>query len=1152
MPMDREAEIADLLQRARTAESDAGLELAGRAVTLSREGGSPGSLANALTVLGTIRETAGDLVGAETPFLEARAVRREAFGEASMEAAVSAEDLAVLHYRKSDYAGAVPFFQEALAIRRRLSPDGDASVARLLNNLAMMFDMMGSFAEGEPLLEEALAIRRRVLGDDDFETTATMLNLAGLLRQRADHAGAEARIQEALSIRRRTLGEDHVEVAHCLNDLADLYADMSRFAEAEPLFARSLDIVCAALGEDDVAVAVALDNLASIQMARGDYAAAGPRIRRAHEILHARGSKLDEANSLHQLGYWATQTGDLAEAKRALLGALELKRSLLGDDHPDVAITIDVLATVHHALGEYDEADARYREALRIRRARLGGDHPAVAVTLQSLACLHRDMGDFEAALPLFQQALDMQRRCFGDVHVEVAVILDNLAELHLLQRDYTAAEGAFQEAMRIHRALFGEESRAYAMSLDGLAQVRAAAGERESVRPLYEEALALRKKALGDDDPDVAASLLSIAFFEAMSSRFDAAEARFREAIAGIHRTLGEDHLLHYRARRGLAILQVQAERDADARAAMESLFPEEDRLVERVFAVASERQRNAYLASIADTLDFLLTLVRRALRSTPEMARLALDYVLRRKAMQTDALATQRDLILGGRHPELAGELQEIAALRAQIAQRSLTGPGPDGLEEHARTLAAWRERAERIESDLAGRIPEMNRDGVLRTATRAAVAAALPEGSVLIEIVRYREWVAHPPEGADDPYPRRYLALVLRAGDPDGVRAVDLGMAGEIDDLATRFRASLGAPDGADRRLLPVPDMAADPPAGARLRAAVLAPIEALLGEARHLFIAPDGELSCIPFEVLPSADGRLLIDEYAVSYVGVGRDILRFGARSTVPAEPPLVIADPDFALAAPAETTAPDPATDAAPKARSRAHGRGALSFERLPGTRVEGMEIAARLGVAPWLGDDALEGRLKGHRSPRVLHIATHGFFFAPADRPPAPPEDMLDRLIAAGREDPLLCSGVALAGASTWFAGGTPPREAEDGVLNGRDVSALDLCATELAVLSACDTGLGEIRVGDGVHGLRRAFIVAGVRTLVMSLWKVPDVETQRLMVGFYERVLAGMPCAEALREARLALRKERPDPYFWGAFICHGDPGPLGAAPK
>jgi CHAT domain-containing protein len=263
------------------------------------------------------------------------------------------------------------------------------------------------------------------------------------------------------------------------------------------------------------------------------------------------------------------------------------------------------------------------------------------------------------------------------------------------------------------------------------------------------------------------------------------------------------------------------------------------------------------------------------------------------------------------------------------------------------------------------------------------------------------------------------------------------------------------------------------------------------------------------------------------------------VLRFAAQSALVPNPPLVAADPDFDLQGVGENSF-SPGTP----------------FRRLEGTQQEGVATAEMLKVTPLLGVQALETRIKGMPSPRILHIASHGFFLPNVPKEPdrghlgmvtrgTPEGDRLARL--AQVENPLLRSGLALAGANTWLQEGSLAPEAEDGILTAEDVSGLDLLATDLVVLSACETGLGQVQVGEGVFGLRRAFVLAGAKTLVMSLWKVPDRETQELMVDFYQRILQGQPRAEALREAQLAIREKHPDPLYWGAFICQGYPGPL-----
>jgi len=228
----------------------------------------------------------------------------------------------------------------------------------------------------------------------------------------------------------------------------------------------------------------------------------------------------------------------------------------------------------------------------------------------------------------------------------------------------------------------------------------------------------------------------------------------------------------------------------------------------------------------------------------------------------------------------------------------------------------------------------------------------------------------------------------------------------------------------------------------------------------------------------------------------------------------------------------------------------------------LPGTREEAEQISKLFGkgkVQMYVGNQAMEEVFKGLQSPRICHIATHGFFLEDVDRSAwyetkdrfrvSSLEEGLSQALPEQLENPLLRSGLALAGANR-LGEQQLPEDADDGILTAFEISGMNFWGTDLVVLSACETGVGEVRRGEGVFGLRRAFQLAGARTVIMSLWEVPDVETMELMVDFYQRLQAGEGKARALRNAQLAMIKQlrarhgAAHPYFWSAFVCVGEP--------
>jgi CHAT domain-containing protein len=316
---------------------------------------------------------------------------------------------------------------------------------------------------------------------------------------------------------------------------------------------------------------------------------------------------------------------------------------------------------------------------------------------------------------------------------------------------------------------------------------------------------------------------------------------------------------------------------------------------------------------------------------------------------------------------------------------------------------------------------------------------------------------------------------------------------------------------------------------------------------------VFLSPDGGLSLVPFATFQRPDGHYLIEEYTFTNLAAGRDLLGFGAFLGRAAKS-LILGDPDFDMsgAEHAQTLA-SLNLKSQPALSMRSEDMAELSFDRLPSTRKEALSIQRILGPQEAelrLDRQALEEVLLGVHGPRVLHLATHAYFLSEQDISVFANKGQDSAGKTAGPqvriENPLLRSGLVLAGANKALGGDA----GASGVVTAEKVMGIDLKGTDLVVLSACSTGTGEVRVGEGVYGLQRAFTQAGAKSLVMSMWPVPDEETNELMVTFYGNLAKGQDRAQALRQAALKAmrvavqRRGSNNPLFWGAFVFLGDP--------
>jgi CHAT domain-containing protein len=335
--------------------------------------------------------------------------------------------------------------------------------------------------------------------------------------------------------------------------------------------------------------------------------------------------------------------------------------------------------------------------------------------------------------------------------------------------------------------------------------------------------------------------------------------------------------------------------------------------------------------------------------------------------------------------------------------------------------------------------------------------------------------------------------------------------------------------------------------------QLSGLVYAPLARHLTNVSHLIICPDGQLSRVPFEMLPVGN-KFLVEEKTISYVTSGREVVRFASSAAnVRNSKSIVMGNPDFNF----DLAAPRPLNPAVQLAggpsvlHSLTRDYDGLKFQPLPGAGAEARSVAKLLGddAILYLGADAREAELKAVQSPRVLHLATHGFYFPDQEFNPSYPSAKLNHTtrppytkVGNNWENPMVRCGIALAGAN--HAMQITNALAEDGLLTGLEASLLDLQGTELVILSACDSGTGEVKIGEGMMSLRRAFLIAGAQSVLASHWNVSDKATSQLMTEFMRRWQSGEPRATAWRNAQLTLlhSKDFSNPYFWAAFTLTG----------
>ncbi len=990
-----------------------------------------------------------------------------------------------------NYGEAIRVAKQILEIRSRELGEEHPDVAYSLNSLANLYYDKGDYATAEPLYQRALAIREKMLDLEHPDVARSLNNLALIYRKNGDFAKAESYHRRALAIREKTLGPDHPDVIVSLSNLALIYRDKGDYAEAEQLYQRALAIREKVLGPEHPDVASSLSGLAGVYYLKLDYA---------------------KAEQLYQR-------------------ALAIREKVLGPEHPDIAGSLYGLALIYRNIGDYAKAEQLGVRSLAIREKTLGPEHPEVAASLNNLAVVYRDKGDYGKAEPLYQRALIIQEKTLGPEHPHVAYPLNNLALISRYKGDYAKAEQLYQRALAIREKSLGSGHPDVALSLNGLAGVYYLKGDYAKAEQFYQRALTIREKTLEPWHPDVARSLDGLAITYQSKGDYAKAEQLYQRTLAIEEKTLGHEHPRVARTLNNLSTLYTAKGDISQAVAFHSRAMKISEQNIALNLNAGSDRQKLAYLVSVKFQTNWSISLHVHAAPDDLTARNLAAITILQRKGRALDAMSDSLNALRQRLKAEDQSLLDQLTDTTARLTQLIFDRPAGMSSEQYQGLISTLEEKTEKLQGEISRRSVEFQPRS--QPVTLEAVQSAISADAALIEFASYRPYVN---EAYGKP---RYVAYVLRR--QGEVQYQELGEARIIDEAINKLREALRDPARKD-----VKELSRD------VSEKVMQPVLPLLGGARQLLISPDGVLNLIPFEALVDDRGQYLIGSYSFTYLTSGRDLLRLQVARESKSNP-LVIAGPEYGRPPGREMASVD-------RARLKQTGRSSarmrsvvtaksfsdLVFETLYNAEEEANDLKKILPEATTLTkEQATETALKQAAAPRILHVATHGFFLE--DRPVrAEDAGSLDGegdsegLGANVKiENPLLRSGLAMAGANLRRSGD------DDGILTALEVSGLNLWGTKLVALSACDTGVGVVRTGEGVYGLRRALVLAGSETQVMSLWPVSDYMTRKLMRAYYTRLKRGEGRGEALRQVKLEILRQpgAQHPFYWASFIQSGE---------
>jgi CHAT domain-containing protein len=1014
-------------------------------------------------------------------------IREKLLGKKHLDYSESLNNISLCYTKLSKYADANKYSLLAIDIFEKSIGKDTSEYITALTNLAETYYHLGNFESGIECASKSKTICENSIGKESIEYSIALNWISYGLYYQGDFKKAVELNEEALKVIENKLGVNHPDYSVGLNNLAVSLVDIGEYKKALELYSKSLKILESTDLKENLKYAEILDNVSNVYSYLGQY---NKSLEFTELALQMKEKIVGKENdeylwTLDGLANCYQSLGDYSKALNILMEEKRLIENSIGESNSSYSSCLNNIASLYQVLGEPTKALDLNQKAIEFYNTNRDFSY---ALQIYQLSGSYIQVKDFKSALKLDKKARKIFKATSGSVnpypYVEMVIYAIGSDQYYL--KKYTKALKYHQQSLKIIANALGKNHPDYANRLNTIAMDYLALNKMEIAFNYHLKAKELRENVFGKEHPDYVNSLKNIAldYFELgeiMKFSQNEYEALKIELQLFNRNKLGLDRQIQNKIKDDvLTSFHIYAGNTILDQGSIQDLY--------RIWV-----KLNGIINS-----DYSL-LIHKILHSNDT----SLINIL--TELQTSCLQLNK-------YNEMS------------LKQKENIGVDTKALEDHISQLEM---EISRKSSDFI----ELKRE-----VTEKDLFNSLEGHEVIVDITKIPLFNLKTREELDSCI---YIAFLVKSND-SLIDMIYMKEGKKIDqELFDQYKQE--ATDSEQKT-----DLTSE-----RFYNYFWKPIEDKIGDAKTIYVSLGGIYNNININTIHNpTTWKYLIEEKDIRIVNSARDFVlsKEKEKKNYTTNTASLFGFPNFD----GNTTVSADTSDVFTSTRDLnsfwldSLTRGGMKAKPLPATKTEVENISNTLKSKGWqvtsfLADNASETNIKKQQSPRILHVATHGYFFQDI-----PTEKDNNRFLGMDRQqvvqDPMLRSGLLLTGANKTLKG--EATNGENGLLSAAEASLLDLRETELVVLSACETGKGEVKNSEGVYGLRKAFSDAGAQNIIMSLWKVDDKVTQEFMTCFYEIWLnEKTTIREAFHRTQLEIKAKYPQPYYWGAFILVGE---------